>query len=231
VDINLSKEGSDILSSMNLMDKIVAQTILSNKGTSKQQKILETAITMFAEKGYANTSTSEIAKMAGVAEGTIFRYYGTKENLLRSVVLPFLKESIPMLATEFLNEIKPQNINTFEEFLKAFISNRLNFIKANKEIFQIVIKELLYREDFRKELLPTFSNEVLATFYKIIEVFKERGELIELPNNTILRMVLSFIGSYFASRFILLPENLFYEDEKEVEIMVSFIMNGVKKPK
>ena len=40
-------------------------------------RILE-AVDMFGEKGYASTSTSEIAKRAGVAEGTIFRYYKTK---------------------------------------------------------------------------------------------------------------------------------------------------------
>lgn len=225
---NLAKEGSDILSSMNLMDKIVAQSTSLNKGTSKQQKILETAIAMFAEKGYANTSTSEIAKAAGVAEGTIFRYFGTKENLLLSMVLPFLKESIPMLATEFLSEIKPQSIKSFGDFLKALIKNRLNFIRENKEIFQIVIKELLYREDFRKELLPSFSKEVLGTFYGIIDKFKKNGELLDLPNNTILRLVLTLIGSYFVTRFILLPENLFYEDEEEVELLVGFVLNGLK---
>ncbi|MDP4107839.1 MAG: helix-turn-helix domain-containing protein, partial [Bacillota bacterium] len=43
--------------------------------TEKQQKIVETAIQMFADKGYASTSTAEIAKAAGVAEGTIFRHF------------------------------------------------------------------------------------------------------------------------------------------------------------
>lgn len=47
--------------------------------SEKQLKILEAAVEMFAEKGYAATSTSEIAKKAGVAEGTIFRHYKTKK--------------------------------------------------------------------------------------------------------------------------------------------------------
>lgn len=47
--------------------------------TPKQAKILQAAVEIFAEKGYAATSTSEIAKRAGVAEGTIFRHYKTKK--------------------------------------------------------------------------------------------------------------------------------------------------------
>lgn len=50
------------------------------KLSEKQIKILEAAIEIFAEKGYASTSTSEIAKRAGVAEGTIFRHYKTKKT-------------------------------------------------------------------------------------------------------------------------------------------------------
>ena len=49
----------------------------TDKRNERQMRILE-AVDMFGEKGYASTSTSEIAKRAGVAEGTIFRYYKTK---------------------------------------------------------------------------------------------------------------------------------------------------------
>lgn len=71
---------------------MIAKTNSSKKQTDKQQKIAEVAISLFAEKGYENTSTSEIAKEAGVAEGTFFRHYKTKDNLLLSKILPFMKE-------------------------------------------------------------------------------------------------------------------------------------------
>jgi AcrR family transcriptional regulator len=44
-----------------------------------QQRILDAAVEAFAEQGYSGTATSEIARRAGVAEGTIFRYYPTKK--------------------------------------------------------------------------------------------------------------------------------------------------------
>lgn len=48
------------------------------KMTPKQIAILEAAIEIFSDKGYSAAATSEIAQKAGVAEGTIFRYYKTK---------------------------------------------------------------------------------------------------------------------------------------------------------
>ena len=44
----------------------------------KEEKILKSAIKIFSEKGFSASTTSEIAKDAGVAEGTIFRYFKTK---------------------------------------------------------------------------------------------------------------------------------------------------------
>lgn len=54
--------------------------------TEKQEKILETALQLFAEEGYASTSTSKVAKIAGVSEGLIFRHFTNKEGLLKAII-------------------------------------------------------------------------------------------------------------------------------------------------
>jgi len=48
----------------------------------KQEAILETALTLFTERGFAGTPTSLISKEAGVATGTLFFYFKTKEELI-----------------------------------------------------------------------------------------------------------------------------------------------------
>ncbi|MFJ5624124.1 TetR/AcrR family transcriptional regulator [Peribacillus loiseleuriae] len=217
------------MSKDNLLDAIIAQTKLTKKQTDKQQKIVETAIKLFAEKGYANTSTSEIAKAAMVAEGTIFRHYGTKDNLLLSVILPFIKDSIPTMAEEVFSEIMSKNIGCFEDFLRALLTNRIHFINENREIFQIVVKELLYSDELRKELLPFFTKNILHRISKVINLYKKRGELIDIPNNTIQRMIFTLIGGYFVSRFVLQPDNLDLDEEAEIENLIRFIMDGLRK--
>jgi len=54
--------------------------------TEKKEKILATALQLFAEEGYASTSTSKVAKVAGVSEGLIFRHFTNKEGLLKAII-------------------------------------------------------------------------------------------------------------------------------------------------
>lgn len=54
--------------------------------TVKQEKILTTALELFAVNGYAATSTSRIARGAGVSEGLIFRHFESKEGLLQAIL-------------------------------------------------------------------------------------------------------------------------------------------------
>lgn len=58
------------------------------KMTDKQIKIVQAAVEIFSEKGFAGSSTSEIAQKAGVAEGTIFRHYKTKKSCCSRSSLP-----------------------------------------------------------------------------------------------------------------------------------------------
>lgn len=213
----------------NLIDEMIAQSRLSKKQTDKQQKIVEAAIKIFAEKGFANTSTSEIAAEAGVAEATIFRHYGTKDNLLLSVILPFLKDFIPYMIQEVLNDLMAQNPKTFEDFLRALIKNRIDFINNNKKLFQILVKEVIYREEFKQELKPLVSENIIKHFGKITETFKTCKDLTQPLTPVALRMVLTFLYGYFTTRFVLITDNFVVDEDTELDVVICFIMDGLKK--
>ncbi len=53
----------------------------------KKQSILDASLRLFVENGFHGTSTAEIAKTAGVATGTLFHYFKTKEELINSLYL------------------------------------------------------------------------------------------------------------------------------------------------
>ena len=54
--------------------------------TEKQEKILQSALELFAKEGFHATSTNKVAKHAGVSEGLIFRHFGNKEGLLQAIL-------------------------------------------------------------------------------------------------------------------------------------------------
>jgi len=61
--------------------------------TDKRKAILDTALTLFTERGFHGTPTSLIAQEAGVATGTLFHYFKTKEELIESLYLDIKKET------------------------------------------------------------------------------------------------------------------------------------------
>ena len=210
-----------------IFDAILTQGV-TKKQTEKQQKIIETAIQLFAEKGYANTSTAEIAKASGVSEGTIFKRYGTKDNLLLSVILPFVSELFPQMAQEMVKETFSANTTSFEQFLRSLIKNRVDFVTENKEIFQVVIKEFVYKDELKKELLPYAIAHVPPIFKHVVEEFKERGELVDVPVERIMKNLLTFLGGFFVSHFLLMDNRTV--SEIEIEDAVQFVMNGLRNP-
>ncbi|MFB9278617.1 TetR/AcrR family transcriptional regulator [Cohnella cellulosilytica] len=215
------------MSSDNILDRMMASAKLSKKETAKQQRILQSAIALFAEKGYANTSTSEIAKRSGVAEGTIFRHYGTKENLLLAVIVPFLKESLPVMAQEVFEEVHPEKQAGFEHFLRAMFLNRLRFFRENKEIFRVVVKEFVYRDELRNELMPHINRDIVVYMFRAIDYFKAKGDLPELSNERLLKLVFPFVFGRFVLRFVLASEEPPGSDEEEADFVVGFIMRGI----
>ena len=79
--------------SNSLFESIIEQGDTKKK-TKKQEAIVEAAIKLFAEKGYANTSTAEIAKVAEVSEGTIFKHYRTKDTFITFCDAAFYKREL-----------------------------------------------------------------------------------------------------------------------------------------
>lgn len=66
---------------------------MAAKQSDKRQAILDTALILFTERGFHGTPTSLIAKEAGVATGTLFHYFKTKEELIDTLYLDIKKES------------------------------------------------------------------------------------------------------------------------------------------
>ena len=52
---------------------------------TRKDRIMDAALRIFAEKGFQNTTITEISKAAGVSEATIYEYFGTKEDLLFAI--------------------------------------------------------------------------------------------------------------------------------------------------
>ncbi|MGD6963342.1 TetR/AcrR family transcriptional regulator [Fictibacillus phosphorivorans] len=195
--------------------------------SDKQRKILEAAIDTFSEKGYAASSTSEIAKKAGVAEGTIFRHFNTKKELLLAIVTPTVAKFVaPFFIKSFTKEVFENEYEHYEDFIRVIAKNRLEFVRKQFPVLKIFIQEIAFHDELREPFQKLFTEHVYQKFKKIIEHFQEKGEIVSLPPETIMRMTASSIIGYILPRFLLFFDKE-WDDEKEIDQIVAFIMYGL----
>lgn len=154
---------------------------------SKPEMILSAAEKVFSEKGFTKAKVSEIAKMAGVAEGTVYEYFGSKEDLLLSIPKRHFESYLGDLPQVFEIKTPLRKLRRFiryffalfsmeREFLKIFVlhlqlSKRFygtqefkNFVSYFRTI-QDIIEEGKSQGTFREEVNPrVFGNMFLGTF-------------------------------------------------------------------
>lgn len=97
--------------------------------TYKQQNILNIALELFANEGFTATSTSKIAKAAGVSEALIFRHFKSKKGLLSAIINEAELKSFTLFEPIFLEEDPKQVIRKVLELPFSIPSIDFDFWK------------------------------------------------------------------------------------------------------
>jgi len=101
-----------------------------------KQKIMDTALKIFAERGYTGATTKALAEEAGFSEMTLFRKFKSKENLFNMVLLQNREKIINDLDSIFIFE----DIQNPRDFLKSFIEGVIDLIDGNFECISILVQ-------------------------------------------------------------------------------------------
>ena len=197
--------------------------------SDKEKRILEAAISIFNEKGFSATTTNEIAKQAGVAEGTIFRYFKTKKDILSSLIVHMINLMSHKVVLASIEKILTNSSNmTIEDVLRNVISDRLNLVSKFLPLFKVVMSEALFHEDIREALYNNIllkANEIFKPFYKrMVESGQIRNDI---DYSIIVRSVIGNIVMFILPK-MLYPDKLKpLEQETEVNQIISVLMSGV----
>jgi AcrR family transcriptional regulator len=99
----------------------------------KEMQILNASLKLFVEKGFHGTSTAEISKSAGVATGTLFHYFKTKEELINRLYLYSKESMVGEIAGHYNNE------KSFKENIKYLWMSFVDFGINKPEMFQFIL--------------------------------------------------------------------------------------------
>jgi AcrR family transcriptional regulator len=111
-----------------------SKTSCTQKATETRQRILESALVLFKEKGFAQTSMRDIAERASVAVGASYYYYRTKEEL----VLAFYEKLIG-LDLIILEQLKSQT-KSFEERFSKYCTYKVDQLAEYRSFIKVIAK-------------------------------------------------------------------------------------------
>lgn len=137
------------------------------KITSTREKIVETARSLFAENGFDRTTTAEIAREAGISEGTIYRHFKSKKELLMECVIPVLQKIVDLTEDYHPRE---KNLRTLTIGL---LEMRLQLFQEHYETFRIFFRELIYS----REMIDYYMEFFLKQEYKLSGIMSQVEEL------------------------------------------------------
>jgi TetR/AcrR family fatty acid metabolism transcriptional regulator len=104
----------------------------SKRTGDKRERILRAAVEVFARQGFYNTRVSEVAKAAGVADGTIYLYFESKDQLLLSLFEDRIEKLLAFLAKEIGAIVDP------EQKLRRIIELQLGLLDGERELAEVV---------------------------------------------------------------------------------------------
>lgn len=166
--------------------------------SDKQKAVLRASLTLFSEKGVEGTSTSDIAKMANVAEGTVYKQFKTKNELLQAVIGSVIDTVMPQIANEFINETTDNQEPDFKVFLQNIVQNRMQFVINNLPQLRILIRESMTNEALRLQVIEKFTHLHLKKLANSFKSYKQQGQLVDWEFTRIVRYILGTTASYVA---------------------------------
>ena len=137
---------------------------MSKPREEKYQAILDAATTAFAEYGYFSCQVSKIAKLAGIADGTIYLYFKNKEDILVSLFTERMGQ--------FINEIRQatEKYGTTQERLLCIIRTHLRYMQENRSL--AIVTQIELRQS-NPEIREAISGPLREYFHLIEQVLTE----------------------------------------------------------
>ena len=209
------------LSVKNIKDTLPNQKLNNGTVPDKREAILRSAIRVFAQNGYFNSKVADIAKEAGIADGTVYLYFKSKEEILHSIFDRAMEEFI----AEGLKEIA--DIKKAEDRLRRITHLHLEKLGADRDLAIVFQVELRGSIKFMQEFSATGFAEYLDIIHQAIVDGQNAGEFSKSLNATICSKILFGALDEMVTNWILSAKP--YALAPMAETVLNIFFNGVKE--
>lgn len=158
----------------------------------RRNQLIDTALELFAERGLDNTTIKDLSVKAGVAQGLIYHYFDSKEDLLRAVVERH--NVLPQLADVFATAAgRPAR-----DVLAAAMNRALELLAGNQAMVRVLFREMLTRPEMQSQV-----HAMQQVGIRLVTGFLQgriaAGELRPHDTQATARMLAGFVFAVYAT--------------------------------
>jgi TetR/AcrR family fatty acid metabolism transcriptional regulator len=188
---------------------------------ARRNQILDAATQVFAQKGFHRATIKEIARVAGIADGTIYTYFASKTDVLLGI-LNRLNES-----TEREHHLKPESTQDLRAFFSTYLRQRMALFWPNAEVFQAVLPEMLANAELRELYYQQVIAPTIVVGEQSFQAQSSTGQIQVLDIPLTVRSIAGMIFGLLL--FQLLGDEVIAKRWEELpEVLASLLFDGLQ---
>jgi len=192
-----------------------------NGAANKREAILRAATRVFARNGYFSSKVADIARAADVADGTVYLYFKSKEEILHSIFDQNMAEAIQACRKLIEKSRDPR------EKLRRIATLHLERLGADRDLAVVFQVELRGSTKFMREFSAAGFAEYLELLCQIFEEGQHAGVFRKDLNAKVVSKILFGALDEMATNWIISKRH--YKLEPMAEIVMDVFLNGVTK--
>jgi len=201
------------------MSRVTSKKVTRNSSADKRAIILRAATRVFARNGYFNSKVADIARAADVADGTVYLYFKSKEEILHSIFDQNVAEAIAA-ARQLIEEISDPR-----EKLRRVAALHLERLGADRDLAVVFQVELRGSTKFMREFSAAGFAEYLALLRQIFQAGQAKGVFRKELNPKIAAKILFGALDEMATNWIISKRS--YKLAPMADAVLDIFLNGV----
>lgn len=166
-------------------------------GGLARERILDSALELFGSRGFAGTTTKDIAKRAGVNEVTLFRGFGSKQGLYAAV---FAERS---LLPSVMNAVQFDLETPLDETILGNVEAVLGVLKSNRHIFMVMLGDAWRQPKARRAFGEVPLQRAAGFLASMLEQQMDAGRLRRMEPEVAARALIGMVQAYFLTTYLM----------------------------
>ena len=188
-----------------------------------RSKILQAALQLFATRGYDGTTTKDLAKSAGVAEGTLFRHFTNKKAILIEVATAGWVDILTDLLTEL------SEMGSYKAVSQVMRRRMLN-MRKNSNLMRVCFVEAQYHPELRDSIQAEVITKMTDVAEAFFETAMEKGIYRQMNPKIVAKVFLGiFAIAGFSEETIMNPDASPQAMQEMAEGISDIFLHGVLK--